>query len=60
MAKRVSWYDRGHSEAMEGICDPPWQKGHRDHTSYMEGQADGERQMQRDAHAADHPEEVED
>ena len=41
------WYKQGLQDALDGICDPPWQEGHRDHTSYMEGQTDGDRELER-------------
>lgn len=43
------WYKTGFKDALDGIFDPPWQEGHRDHTSYCEGHTDGERQAERDA-----------
>lgn len=43
---RKTWYDKGFDDALAGLpADPPWQPGHRDHTSYSEGYADGERQV---------------
>lgn len=47
------WYKQGLADAKEGFCDPPWQPGHRDHTSYMEGHADGERALEREAREDD-------
>jgi hypothetical protein len=44
------WYKQGFADALICICDPPWHPGHRDHTSYMEGHADGERQAAQDAY----------
>jgi hypothetical protein len=41
------WYKQGFQDALDGICDPPWQQGHRDHTNYMEGHADGDRELSR-------------
>jgi hypothetical protein len=40
------WYKAGFKDALEGLgMDPPWQKGHRDHTSYCEGYEDGQCQI---------------
>lgn len=51
-AKRPTWYEQGFNEGrMGGPPDPPWSKGHRDHTAYMEGFGDGELQAQRDSAA---------
>lgn len=48
MARRQSWYDKGVADALAGLpADPPWQPGHRDHTSYMAGYADGDEQAAR-------------
>lgn len=46
------WYDTGLQDAKDGFCDPPWQKGHRDHTAYMEGHDDGEAAKERAYHAS--------
>ncbi|MEQ6332990.1 hypothetical protein [Sphingobium sp. MK2] len=47
------WYKQGLQDALDGICDPPWQEGHRDHTSYMEGQGEGETHLEREAYLMD-------
>jgi hypothetical protein len=54
------WYKTGFSDAFAGLnFDPPWNPGHRDHTSYAEGYADGERQAERNAkHDEDEPAET--
>jgi hypothetical protein len=61
MARKLSWYDRGFQEAQDGLpADPPMHPGHASHTNYSEGYADGERQLERDAYRASHPEDDED
>lgn len=49
------WYKQGYSDALDGLYDPPWYVGHRDHTSYCEGHTDGERKLERDAYEENHP-----
>lgn len=53
MAK-PSWYDRGAADALEGFCDAPYEKGNRHWESYMEGQRDGERELERQREAGDY------
>jgi hypothetical protein len=50
MAKRMSWYDKGFKEAIDGLLiDPPMNPGHSSFENYSAGYRDGERQNERDA-----------
>ena len=45
------WYKIGFQDALDGLCDPPMQPGHRSYASYMEGHADGDSHLSREAAA---------
>lgn len=45
------WYKTGFKDAIDGLYDPPWNSGHRDHTSYCEGHTDGLRKLDREAYS---------
>lgn len=49
MAKPGKWYRQGYDDARYGMCDPPWQPGHRDHENYMEGHRDAHADLDREA-----------
>ena len=44
------WYNKGFEEGAANMNeDPPHYRGHRDHTAYCEGYADGQDQAMHDA-----------
>jgi hypothetical protein len=50
MAKKPTWYDKGFSEALQGLpSDPPERPGHGSYRNYRAGYLDGEWMAERDA-----------
>lgn len=48
------WYKLGFVDGLDGICDPPWSPGHRDHENYLIGWRDAQIQLERDADREQH------